>query len=336
MRQQVDTINERIREALGERHDLVLEIARWKAAHGGVRVDPVREAEMMTRLLARHDGRPPIDGLMRIFGPIFEEGRRTLLGEAPAPIAAEPEPGFRVRGHAFGGRPQLIAGPLLVEGADAIDAVARELQRLRIPFLRGGVYPPAGIQACRGEAGLRILRDAADHHDLAVVTEVADPRDAELVARYADILQVGNRNMYHRELLRAVAATGKPVLLKRAILATLDEFLAAAEELAQAGAKHVVLCERGGKLPGGRAWLDLESVPWLRLRSPWPVAVDVSHASSGGTVLEPLARASLAAGAHAVMVLVHPNPGQAAGEGGIVLPLADLGGFVRGVGIAEG
>jgi 3-deoxy-7-phosphoheptulonate synthase/chorismate mutase len=200
-----------------------------------------------------------------------------------------------------------------VEDAEQMEIVAAGLARLGVGFLRGGAFKPRtspyAFQGL-GETGLRILAEAGKRHGLATVTEVVDTRTLDLVARYADVLQIGSRNMANYELLKAVAVSGKPVLLKRGFSATLDELLQAAEYLVDGGNDQVILCERGIRTFSRetRATLDISAIPLLREMCRLPVVVDVSHAAGRRDILPSLARASLAAGAHGVMVEVHPNP----------------------------
>jgi len=157
---------------------------------------------------------------------------------------------------------------------------------------------------------VRLLEETGRRHGLSTVSEVMDTRTVALMASHVDVLQVGSRNMANYELLKEVAGTGKPVLLKRGFAATLDEFLQAAEYLAAAGNENVILCERGIRSFGRdtRFTLDISAVPLLRGKSRLPVIVDVSHAAGRRDVIPALARSALAAGAHGVMVEVHPNP----------------------------
>lgn len=155
-----------------------------------------------------------------------------------------------------------------------------------------------------------MLADAARRHGLATVTEVLDTRTVDQVARYADVIQVGSRNMANYELLKAVASAGRPVLLKRGFAATMEEWIQAAEYLADGGTEQIILCERGIRTFNRevRYTLDVSAVPLARELSRLPVVVDVSHAAGRTDLVIPLARAALAAGAHGIMVEVHPDP----------------------------
>jgi 3-deoxy-7-phosphoheptulonate synthase len=186
--------------------------------------------------------------------------------------------------------------------------------------LRGGAFKPRtspyAFQGL-GEEGLRFLRDAADRSGLAVVTEVLDPRDVELVAKYADVLQIGARNMQNFSLLREVGGVHKPVLLKRGVAATIDEWLMAAEYVYVAGNHDVVLCERGIRSydPQTRNLLDISAVPVVQQLTHLPVIVDPSHGTGVRSLVAPMSFAAVAAGADGLIVEVHPNPAAAFSDG---------------------
>ena len=214
----------------------------------------------------------------------------------------------------------LIAGPCAVESAEQTLAAAQQARRAGATLLRGGAYKPRtspyAFQGL-GEAGLRILADVREATGLPVVTEVVDAHDVDLVCSYADMLQVGTRNMQNFALLQAVGAAGKPVLLKRGLTATYEEWLMAAEYIAQRGNLDIVLCERGirGFEPTIRNMLDVSAIPMVHAHSHLPVIVDPSHAAGRRDLVLPLARAGMAAGADGVMVDVHPEPERALCDG---------------------
>jgi 3-deoxy-7-phosphoheptulonate synthase len=162
-----------------------------------------------------------------------------------------------------------------------------------------------------------MLRDAADRHGMAVVTEVLDPRDVALVAEHADMLQIGARNMQNFSLLREAGESGQPVLLKRGISATIDEWLMAAEYLLVAGNPNVVLCERGVRSfdKATRNLLDVAAVPLLHSLTHLPVIVDPSHGTGVAKLVSPMALAAVAAGADGLLIEVHPHPPSAASDG---------------------
>lgn len=224
-------------------------------------------------------------------------------------------------GAAFGGETLAIcAGPCSVESAEQIDATAKAVAAAGANVLRGGAFKPRtspyAFQGL-GVRGLEMLRAAADRHGLAVVTEVLDPRDVPLVKKYADMLQIGARNMQNFSLLREAGETGMPVLLKRGISATVDEWLMAAEYLLLAGNEKIVLCERGIRSfdSATRNLLDLSVVPLLAELTHLPVIVDPSHGTGVARLVEPMALGAVAAGADGLMIEVHPDPANAASDG---------------------
>ena len=214
----------------------------------------------------------------------------------------------------------LIAGPCAVETPEQTLAAAEMAKRAGATLLRGGAFKPRtspyAFQGL-GVAGLRILAEVRAEVGLPVVTEVVDHTDVDVVCEYADMLQVGTRNMQNFALLQAVGAAGKPVLLKRGFAATYDEWLMAAEYIAQRGNLDVVLCERGIRTfeTGTRNTLDVSAVPTVHRLSHLPVIVDPSHAAGRRDLVVPLARAGIAAGADGLIVDVHPNPETALCDG---------------------
>jgi chorismate mutase/prephenate dehydratase len=230
----------------------------------------------------------------------------------------------------FGGASRvLIAGPCSVENEEMILRTAEAVAAAGARMLRGGAFKPRtspyDFQGL-GAKGLKLLADAGRRYGLPVVTEVMGWEDVPLVARHADMLQVGARNMQNFSLLRALGRCGKPVLLKRGAGATVDEWLMAAEYVLSSGNPDVVLCERGIRTfeRATRHTLDLNAVALALERSHLPVAVDPSHAAGVRSIVAPLALAGLAAGAHGVIVEVHPDPDRALSDGAQSL---DLEGF---------
>jgi len=235
-----------------------------------------------------------------------------------------------VRGVPIGG-PSLVlmAGPCAVEHEAQVEESARAAAMAGARLLRGGAFKPRtspySFQGL-GDAGLALLRASADRHNLAVVTEVLEPGAVAAVAEYADMLQVGSRNMQNSALLRAVGRQTRPVLLKRGMSATLEEWLLAAEYIADAGNEDIVLCERGVRTfdPAARNMLDLAAVPLLRERTRLPIAVDPSHGVGVKSAILPMSLAAVAAGADALMVECHPDPGTAKSDGFQALTPAEL------------
>ena len=210
----------------------------------------------------------------------------------------------------------IMAGPCSVEGEEQVFTVAAAVAGAGATVLRGGAYKPRtspySFQGL-GEEGLKILRRAADAHGLAVVSEVMDAQLVELVARYADILQVGARNMQNFSLLREVGRAHKPVLLKRGLAATIEEWLMSAEHVISNGNTQVILCERGIRTfeTYTRYTLDLNAIPVVKELSHLPVIVDPSHASGRRSVVPAVCRGALGVGADGLLVEVHPDPDNA-------------------------
>jgi 3-deoxy-7-phosphoheptulonate synthase len=219
-----------------------------------------------------------------------------------------------------GGKFGVIAGPCAVESKEQLDEAATAVKASGAHFLRGGAFKPrTSPYAFQGmkEEGLKILADARAQTGLPIVTEVMDTRDVELVARYADVLQVGARNMQNFSLLEAVGAQKKAVMLKRGLSATIQEFMMAAEYILKQGNYNVILCERGIRTfeTMTRNTLDLGSIPLIKRLTHLPIIVDPSHGTGDRASVPALARAAVAMGADGLMVEVHPHPEKALSDG---------------------
>lgn len=211
--------------------------------------------------------------------------------------------------------PVVIAGPCAVENRAQMDAIASRLSQMGVRVLRGGAFKARtsadSFQGLR-EEGIELLREAAARYGMLTISEVLDCRHVEFAAERIDILQVGSRNMYDYELLKEIARTGKPVMLKRSFMATLEEFAHAAEYLRRGGGE-VALCERGVRTfeSSTRNTLDIMAVPLMKERTGLAVFVDVSHSTGRRDLALPAARAAMAVGADGIMVEVHPKPSSA-------------------------
>ena len=212
-----------------------------------------------------------------------------------------------------GGQPVVIAGPCSVESEKQIVEVAQAVKERGAHLLRGGAYKPRtspySFQGL-GEEGLKLLKKAKEETGLGIVTEVLEPNDVPLVAEYADMLQIGARNMQNYQLLKAVGKCQKPVLLKRGMSATLTEFLLSAEYILSEGNKQVVLCERGIRtfVDYSRNTLDLNIVPMVKQVSHLPIIVDPSHGTGRRDLVAAMAVAGIAAGADGLIIEVHTHP----------------------------
>jgi 3-deoxy-7-phosphoheptulonate synthase len=223
----------------------------------------------------------------------------------------------------------IIAGPCAVEARDQTLAAARAAKEAGATFLRGGAYKPRtspySFQGTKLD-GLKILAEARAETGLPIVTEVLDTQHVDVVAEYADVLQIGTRNAQNFALLEAVSQIKKPVLLKRGMSSTIQEFLMAAEYIVKGGNYQVILCERGIRTfePMTRNTLDLGSIPLIKRLTHLPIIVDPSHATGDSLLVRPMALAALAAGADGIMVDVHPEPEKALCDGPQSLRPAEL------------
>jgi 3-deoxy-7-phosphoheptulonate synthase len=214
----------------------------------------------------------------------------------------------------------MIAGPCAIENAEILHEIAGAVKKAGANILRGGAFKPRtspySFQGL-GEEGLKILREAGDTHDMPVVTEVMDPRQIPLVERYADMFQIGARNMQNFDLLKEIGQTKTPVLLKRGMSATVKDMLMSAEYVLSEGNPNVVLCERGVRSfeDSTRNMLDLSAVPNVKGQSHLPIIVDPSHATGRPDLIPAMARAAVAAGADGVHIEVHSCPEKALSDG---------------------
>ena len=226
-----------------------------------------------------------------------------------------------VKGHLIGGDNfMLMAGPCSVENREMLSNIAKEVKKGGAVALRGGAYKPRtspyDFQGL-GEVGLRYLREVADENDMLVVTELMDSDDLNLVSSYADIIQIGARNMQNFSLLKKLGKLDKPVLLKRGLSATINEFLLSAEYILAHGNQNVILCERGIRTfeTMTRNTLDLNAIALVRDLSHLPIIVDASHGTGKRSLVGPLTLAGIMAGANGAMIEVHENPDCALSDG---------------------
>ena len=331
LRGEIDEINEQLLALIQQRGELVLEIARVKQAGGLEGPDPEREADILRRLTAHADGpfgasaiRDIFKAILRASLDIQEEARHALMRVYASDLV--PAGGILVGDVAIGaGVPVIMAGPCSIESREQMEEVATLVAALPgLRILRGGAYKPRTnpytFQGLR-EEGLDILQETARRHGLRTVTEVLDTSTLDAVAAHTDMLQVGARNMYNTELLKAIGRLRKPVLLKRGFMATIEELLLSAEYILAEGNENVVLCERGIRTfeRATRNTLDISAVPVIQRESHLPIMVDPSHGTGQWDLVAPMAKAAVAAGADGVMVEVHPNPEGALSDGGQAL-----------------
>ncbi len=300
------------------------ELARlglWTSASPGPRHTLLRVAPHSAHLSAEAlEGLSSIEGVDEVHHPASPH---PLLDAMPRVVEVGPV--------TFGARrpPVLLAGPCSIESEARIHEIARELSTCGVGLLRGGAFKPRSSPYAfqgHGERALKWIREAADEQGLGVVTEAMAPEEVQVVAFYADLLQIGTRNMHNFPLLKAAGEARRPVLLKRGLAATIDEWLLAGEYLLHHGAPAVIFCERGIRTfePALRFTLDLGAVALLSEVHGLPVVVDPSHAAGRRDLLEPLSRAGLAAGGAGLLLETHPDPAQALSDGPQAVPLADF------------
>jgi 3-deoxy-7-phosphoheptulonate synthase len=257
------------------------------------------------------EGFPGVAEVIRVLKPYKLVGRDFQSEDTVVRVGTA-----EIGGGAFG----LISGPCSVESRDQMMTVAAAVKAAGATMLRGGAYKPRSSPYAfqgMGLDGLKLLREAGDAAGLPVVTEVLDVRDAETVAQWADVLQVGARNMQNFMMLEELGKMRKPVLLKRGLSATIEEVLSSAEYVLKGGNRDVIICERGIRTfeTYTRNTLDLAAVAALKVLTHLPVIVDPSHATGRRDLIAPMCRASVAAGADGLIIEVHPDPEHAKCDG---------------------
>ncbi|MFW6284624.1 MAG: 3-deoxy-7-phosphoheptulonate synthase, partial [Desulfosalsimonas sp.] len=219
-----------------------------------------------------------------------------------------------------GERIVVIAGPCAVENRERTLSIAEKVRKYGAVLFRGGAFKPRTSPYAfqgMGEEGLKILAEVRQTFGMPVVTEITTPAQADLVMKYVDVIQIGARNMQNFELLKCVGRLGKPVLLKRGLAATIEEWLMSAEYIVSEGNDNVILCERGIRTfePYTRNTLDLSAIPVIKNLTHLPVIIDPSHATGIREKVSPMARAAIAAGADGLMIEVHDDPDHALSDG---------------------
>lgn len=271
---------------------------------------------------------PHVESVHRVTKPY------KLVAREFRPIGTVIDVGHGVR---LGG-PELavMAGPCSIESEEQLTATARAVKAAGANILRGGAFKPRSSPYSfrgLGAEGLRLLRQAGDEVGMPVITEVMSVRDVELVAEYADILQIGARNMQNFILLDEVGRCGKPVMLKRALSGLIEEWLLAAEYILSQGNPKVILCERGIRTfeTSYRNTFDVNAIPLVKELSHLPIIADPSHGTGKWALVKPVAMAAIAAGADGLMVEVHPNPAQALSDGAQSLTFERFAEMIRAV-----
>ncbi|WP_284139858.1 MULTISPECIES: bifunctional 3-deoxy-7-phosphoheptulonate synthase/chorismate mutase [unclassified Virgibacillus] len=319
LRAELDEVNLKLLQLINQRAKLVQEIGAIKNKQSMKRFDPVREREMLNKIVEQNEGPFESSTIEHIFKEIFkaslelqeDDHRKALL------VSRKKKPEdtiIQVQDTSIGnGAVQYVIGPCSVETYEQVEKVAAAVKQRGIKFLRGGAFKPRtspyDFQGL-GLEGLEILKKVADKYDLAVVSEIVNPAHIEKALDYVDIIQIGARNMQNFELLKAAGDVDKPVLLKRGLSATIAEFINAAEYIISRGNGNIILCERGIRTyeKATRNTLDISAVPILKKETHLPVMVDVTHSTGRRDLLLPTAKAALAIGADGIMAEVHPDP----------------------------
>jgi 3-deoxy-7-phosphoheptulonate synthase/chorismate mutase len=320
LRKQVDQINLQILDLLSQRARIVSEIGKQHTAMGNAHYDPAREAEMLTMLQQANKGPFSNATIQGIFREIFRASLEMEEQQARAKIKVQKKsadertvitlPNGAVIGD---GGFQIVTGPCAVESYEQMDEAASALATRGVKILRGMAFKPRTspyeFQGL-GEQGLQIARQVADKYGMAITSEIMDASQIPMMMDYVDIFWVGARNMQNSFLLKALGKITRPVILKRGLSATLEEFLYAAEYIVSSGNPNVILIERGIRTfeKWTRNTLDIGGVAVLKLESHLPVIVDISHSAGRRDIAKPLARVAKASGADGLMVEVHPNP----------------------------
>jgi 3-deoxy-7-phosphoheptulonate synthase len=261
--------------------------------------------------------------VVRVEKPFKRTSREYRHGESSEVVVSTPNGDVTFSEHS---PIVLVAGPCSVENEAMIVETAQKVKASGAKFLRGGAYKPRTSPYAfqgHGESALELLVAAREASGLGIITEVMDTADVEKVGEVADVLQIGARNMHNFSLLKKVGAQSKPVLLKRGMSATIDEWLMAAEYILAAGNPNVILCERGIRTfdrSYARNTLDLSVIPVLRSLTHLPIMIDPSHGTGRAEYVPAMAMAAVAAGCDSLMIEVHPNPAKALSDGPQSLP----------------
>jgi len=319
LRGQIDQLNLEILELLNKRGEIAKEIGELKGTQGVKRFDPVRERESLNHILANHNGPFEASTIQHIFKEIFKASLELQEDDHRKALLVSRKKKFEdtvvdVNGTKVGdGNLQFVMGPCAVESYEQVKQVGLALKEQGITLMRGGAFKPRtspyDFQGL-GVEGLQILRKVGDELGLQIISEIVSPQDIETALEYVDVIQIGARNMQNFELLKAAGSVDKPILLKRGLAATIEEFINAAEYIMSRGNGNIILCERGIRTyeRATRNTLDISAVPILKQETHLPVVVDVTHSTGRKDLLLPCAKAAIAIGADAVMAEVHPDP----------------------------
>ena len=335
-REEIVSLNDQVLELLSKRGELAQKIGEEKIKQGTRVYDPQREKEMINQLLDKNKGPFNDNVIKQLFKEIFKASTDLQKkNKTTKKNKLKPEDTivkFDNGGIIGDGNKSFVFGPCSVESQEQVDAVAQDLQAKGEKFIRGGAFKPRtspyDFQGL-GVEGLKILKNVKDKYNLNVVSEIVNPNDFEIASDYLDVFQIGARNMQNFELLKEAGRTDKPILLKRGLSATIEEFIYAAEYIASQGNRNIILCERGIRTyeKATRNTLDISAVPILKQGTHLPVMVDVTHSTGRKDIMLPTAKAALAVGADGVMAEVHPDPSVALSDAGQQMDLNEFNQF---------
>ncbi|MBY6035161.1 bifunctional 3-deoxy-7-phosphoheptulonate synthase/chorismate mutase [Fictibacillus nanhaiensis] len=340
LRNELDDVNRQLLKLISERGELVQQIGEIKTSQGMKKYDPVRERHMLNLIATENQGPFDTSTLQHLFKEIFKAGLKLQEGDQKKALLVsrkqrEQDTIVSVKGTDIGnGSPVLIAGPCAVESYEQTAEVADAVTTNGLKILRGGAFKPRtspyDFQGL-GVAGLKILKRVADEFNCAVISEIVHPDDLQMASEYLDIIQIGARNMQNYELLKAAGKINKPILLKRGLSATIEEFIHSAEYIMSQGNGQIILCERGIRTyeRATRNTLDITAVPILKQETHLPVFVDVTHSTGRKDLLLPAAKAAFAIGADGVMTEVHPDPAVALSDAAQQMDIGEFNHFVK-------
>jgi 3-deoxy-7-phosphoheptulonate synthase/chorismate mutase-like protein len=343
LQSQLNGINRQLLDLLNEQARTADEIVRIKEKKGISTEDPIGVQQMVNELTSHNPGPIDNDNVMHLFMEIFhayQKKKKNAKTEQKLLVSRHHKSEdtiIRVKSAEFGGASHVtIAGPCSIESRDQLLTVAAALKNAGVTVLRGGAFKPRtspyDFQGL-GVEGLKIMKEVADETGMVTISEIMSPSQIDTAARYVDIFQIGARNMQNFDLLKAVGQTGQPVLLKRGLSATLEEFILAAEYILYNGNDQVMLIERGIRTfeKWTRNTLDISAIPLLKQKTHLPVFVDVTHSTGRKDILLPCAKAALAAGADGIMVEVHPNPQAALSDAKQQINIDEFNAFWKGL-----
>ncbi|HDJ7429262.1 TPA: bifunctional 3-deoxy-7-phosphoheptulonate synthase/chorismate mutase [Staphylococcus aureus] len=338
-RSEIVSLNHQILDLLSKRGELAQKIGEEKLKQGTRIYDPQREKEMLNDLIDSNKGPFNDNTIKQLFKEIFKASTDLQKSENEKHLYVsrklKPEDTivtFDNGGIIGDGNKSFVFGPCSVESFEQVEAVAKNLHAKGEKFIRGGAFKPRtspyDFQGL-GVEGLKILKQIKDKYDLNVVSEIVNPNDFEVADEYLEVFQIGARNMQNFELLKEAGRTKKPILLKRGLSATIEEFVYAAEYIASQGNQNIILCERGIRTyeKATRNTLDISAVPILKQGTHLPVMVDVTHSTGRKDIMLPTAKAALAVGADGVMAEVHPDPSVALSDAGQQMDLDEFQAF---------